>query len=194
MNKKQYKKEAIRLLEENLSKHIGNTNLVSKSQVNHFRNLPKRLYKYCSINNHSLQNINNKQLYISPINKLDDQFELMLSRYDDLDDYFSDTKALLKNRFKNYDTVISRFSDDELKNVFHGKNIEEIAKKDEKLKILPELFNKINNDSKFEKNIVDLINLFANVREEYGVCSLSEKKPVSGFPLPSYRRFFQDCI
>ena len=48
-------------------------------------------------------------------------------------------------------------------------------KKQYKKEAISELINKINNDSEFEKNIVDLIDLFAKAREEYGVCSLSEK-------------------
>ncbi|MDO5138928.1 MAG: hypothetical protein Q4D71_10800 [Oscillospiraceae bacterium] len=98
MNTEQYKKLAIKLLNE--SSASGNKEIiVPVGQKQLFSYAPSSLYKYCRINEYTILNIVNDQFYIAPLDMLDDQFEVRLSFRSDFARYYQEVMTYLKKSF-----------------------------------------------------------------------------------------------
>ncbi|MBR5340548.1 MAG: DUF2971 domain-containing protein [Erysipelotrichaceae bacterium] len=93
MDKEEYKRKAIRLIEE---RPQDDSLTVSDEQMELFDFIPRKLYKYCPVNEYYLQDINEDKLFISPIEYLDDQFEAKLSLRYDFSQYYENLKTFLK--------------------------------------------------------------------------------------------------
>ncbi len=174
MNTEQYKKLAIKLLNE--SSASGNKEIiVPVGQKQLFSYAPSLLYKYCRINEYTFLNIVNDQFYIAPLDVLDDQFEARLSFRSDFASYYQEVMTSLKKIFPDKLKKSEIITEEQLSDLYQGKNVEELDK-GKNVSDLIELIDKASEKDDLDEVLAKLFVSIIRIRDEYGVCSLSENK------------------
>lgn len=145
-------------------------------------NIPKKLFKYSTFKNYTIDMINTGYIYLCPANKLDDQFECMFNfeGYNDSQHskLYNDIPVILN------EIGISVPNDLNIKDMYTGEKLngDKVIKylKDKNQKIDPLVINsfvdKVNNDIPKEilgSGIKEWLERIILLKNKTGICSLS---------------------
>ena len=194
MNEKE-KKDYFNTFTENIYELIksGNdANFVYHESIEHYGRLPRSLYRYVELTGYTFDAIKNNYIYLSPINKLDDDFEGAInSDYKNIDDlkklfltekyhsYFIETVLRKYGIYEQYASLI--FQKEGIKDskdlYFKAKYIFEDHKTSfESLNDILNLYYGYTDGSGFIDKLVEIINGIMERKDNTGVCCFTDNK------------------
>lgn len=194
MNEKD-KKEYFNTFTENIYELIESghdADLVYSESIEHYGKLPRSLYRYVKLTDYTFDSIKNNYIYLSPINKLDDDFEGVInSDYKNIDDlkklfltekYFSYFIEAVLRKYGIYEQYASLiFRKEGIKDskdlYFAAKYIFEDHKISfESLNDILNLFSGYTEGSGFIDRLVEIKNGITESNNNTGVCCFTDDK------------------